>query len=94
MGKGESTVGVRALRARLSAYLRQAARGEVVTISDRSRRPVARLVPIARSVDDEVLDRLASSGVLQRGVGKPAAHPIQPRNVRRKVSDLVIEGRG
>ena len=60
MGKSEPTIGVRALRARLSAYLREAARGKTVTISDRRRQPVARLVPIVRSADDEILDRLAA----------------------------------
>jgi len=94
MSKSEPTIGVRALRARLSAYVREAARGKTVTISDRRRQPIARLVPVARSADDEVLDRLAARGVLQRGIGKPVPKPIRPRKTRRKLSDLVIEDRG
>jgi hypothetical protein len=30
---------------------------------------------VARAADDEVLDRLAARGVLQRAVGKPSAKP-------------------
>jgi antitoxin (DNA-binding transcriptional repressor) of toxin-antitoxin stability system len=81
--------------------VREAARGKTVTISDRRRQPVARLVPVARSADDEILDRLAprasrlaARSVLQRGIGKPVPKPIRPRKERRKLSDLVIEDCG
>ncbi|TMA99256.1 MAG: type II toxin-antitoxin system Phd/YefM family antitoxin, partial [Deltaproteobacteria bacterium] len=57
MDRRNQVVGVRALRARLSAYLRAVARGQTVTIGDRRRRPVARLVPVERSPDGEHLDR-------------------------------------
>jgi prevent-host-death family protein len=86
-------VGVRAFRARLSAYLRAVAQGGTVTIGDR-RRPVARLIPVARSPEQEVLDRLAARGVIQRGVGKPGrSHRVKTATGSRQVSDLVIEGR-
>ena len=49
MKKAEAIVGVRELRARLSAYLRAVAQGKTVTIGDRRRQPVARLVPVRRS---------------------------------------------
>ena len=88
-------VGVRALKARLSAYLRDVTQGGAVTIGDRRRRPVARLVPFNQSADREVLDRLAARGVIQRGVGKPGRSPrVRPRPGRRRVSDLVVENRG
>ena len=44
--KPQPTVGVRELRARLSAYLRSVSNGASITIRDRRHRPVARLVPI------------------------------------------------
>ena len=94
MKRSSATVGVRALRARLSAYLREVARGRTVIIGDRRHRPVARLVPVVRSVDDEVLEGLAARGVLQRGVGKPTPRPIKPRKRGRTVSDIVVEDRG
>ena len=71
------------------------AQGRTITIGDRRRRPVARLVPVAPAADDEVLDRLAGRGVLQRGVGKPSGKPrVVSRRRKRQVSDIVIEGRG
>jgi prevent-host-death family protein len=88
-----TSVGVRELRARLSAYLRSVANGASITIRDRRRRPVARLVPVRRSAESELLDRLASQGVVRRGVGKPGQGlRVKSRN-RRLVSDLVIEDR-
>ena len=90
----EPVVGVRAFRARLSAYLRAVAQGATVTIGDR-RRPVARLVPVARSPEHDALDRLATRGVIQRGVGRPGrSQRVKPRPGSRRVSDLVTEDRG
>lgn len=88
-------VGVRELRAKLSAYLRAVARGETITIGDRGRHPIAKLIPAQRSKDDEVLDRLAAQGVLQRGVGgKPGnVRRVKPRRPGPLISDLVIEDR-
>jgi prevent-host-death family protein len=95
MKRMEAVVGVRELRTRLSAYLRAVAQGHTVTIGDRRRRPVARLVPVARSVDEEILDRLAAHHVIQRGVGKPSGKPrVVSRSRKRLVSDIVVEDRG
>ncbi len=91
----QTIVGVRELRTRLSAYLRVVAQGRIITIGDRRRRPVARLVPVVRAADEEVLDRLAARGVLQRGAGKPSGRPrVASRSRTRLVSDIVIEDRG
>ncbi len=95
MKRIEPVVGVRELRAHLSAYLRVVAHGQTVTIGDRRRRPVARLVPIARTADQEALERLAMRGALQRSVGKPSARPrVASRSRKRLVSDIVVEDRG
>ena len=95
MKQTQTIVGVRELRTRLSAYLRAVAQGRTITIGDRRRRPVARLVPVARAADDEVLDRLAVRGVIHRGVGKPSGKPrVLSRSRTRLVSDIVIEDRG
>lgn len=93
--KRETVVGVRELRARLSAYLRAVSTGGVVTVGDRHRRPLARLVPAAPSPDEEALDRMARRGLMQRGTGKPGSARRRRSRVRgRQVSDLVIEDRG
>lgn len=90
----EPVVGVRELRARLSAFLREVADGSTVTIGDRQRRPIARLVPVRRADEISWIERLAERGVAQVGSGKPGANPpIKPRRTRRAVSDLVIEDR-
>lgn len=94
MGTTGPVVGVRALKARLSAYLRDVTQGSAVTIGDRRHRPVARLVPFDRSADRDVLDRLAERGVIQRGIGKPGrASRVKPRLGSRRASDLVVEDR-
>jgi antitoxin (DNA-binding transcriptional repressor) of toxin-antitoxin stability system len=87
-------IGVREFRARLSAYLREAGRGATITIGDRRRRAMARLVPVSRSADSELLDRLAQRAVLVRGLGKPGRGPrVASRRPGRLVSDTVIEDR-
>jgi len=92
--KPASIIGVRELRARLSAYLRSVSRGASITIGNRRRQPVARLVPVARSRESALLDRLAELGILRRGVGKPGQSPrVKPRKTRRLLSDIVREDR-
>jgi prevent-host-death family protein len=93
MARSRSPVGVRELRARLSEYLRAVRRGETVTIGDRRRVPVARLVPVRPDPDSERLDRLVERGVLQRGRGKPGGGPRVRSRRKRQVSDLVLEDR-
>ncbi len=89
----ERIVGVRELRAKLSAYLRAVAGGAAITVGDRRRRPLARLVPAAPTADQAALERLASRGALQRGIGKPGLSARRAPRRRRAVSDLVIEDR-
>lgn len=65
-----------------------------MVISDRRKRPVARLVPVEHGPDAEVLDRLAARGIVQRGIGKPGAQPpVAPKRKGRLVSDIVREDR-
>jgi prevent-host-death family protein len=87
-------VGVRELRAHLSAYLRRVARGESVTIGDRRRNPIARLVPVQRDKEDEWLERLAQRGV----VNPPTAPFVLPKSIRLKgegklAAEMVVEDR-
>jgi len=93
--KNTSVVGVRELRAHLSAYLRRVARGESVIVGDRRRNPVARLVPILRSKDDEWLEALVERGA----VTPPRAPFTLPTAIRLKgkgklASEIVLEDRG
>lgn len=94
MKKLQKVVGVREIRAKMSAYLRAVARGESITIADRRKKPLARLVPSAASPERETLQRLAALGAITLGVGKPGLRPpIKSRRKARLVSDIVIEDR-
>lgn len=62
--KDRKTVGVAELKARLSAYLREARRGHSVTICDRDT-PVARLVPVDVSTPLIVRSRSSAFPSLQ-----------------------------
>ncbi len=95
MSRRASVIGVRELRAHLSAYLRAVARGETVTIGDRRRQPIARLVPVEHDPAREHLERLAREGRVTLPSGpKPGRFPgVKPRPGAKLVSDLVIENR-
>jgi prevent-host-death family protein len=96
MEKSEAVVGVRDLKAHLSAYLRAVAAGGTVTIGDRSRRAIARLVPVERDPAMDHLERLAREGrVTLPTKPKPRRfRSVKPRKNGPLISDLVIEGRG
>lgn len=94
MKNSAGAIGVRALRTHLSAHLRTVARGHVVTISDRRRKPIARLVPIEQTPDTAVIDRLVADGIMQRASGKPGVQPpLKPKRRGRLLSAMVIEDR-
>lgn len=90
----DKIVNIRDLRAHLSAYLRDVAAGETITISSRGQRPIARLVPVEVDPDLEKLTELAETGVVKLGTGKPGSHrPVKPRRTGRSVADIAIEDR-
>jgi prevent-host-death family protein len=95
MAKLGDVIGVRELRAHLSAYLRAVARGDTVTIGDRRRRPIARLVPMERDPEREHFERLAREGRVRLPTGpKPGGfRGVRPRPGSKLVSDIVLEGR-
>ncbi|GAB4273171.1 MAG: type II toxin-antitoxin system prevent-host-death family antitoxin [Deferrisomatales bacterium] len=83
------SVGIRELKARLSAYVKKAREGETIVITDRGA-PVAELRPISR-------ERAAAEGLVAEGQaawqgGKPSG--FQKVEVRGKpVSETVLEER-
>lgn len=81
---------IRQLKANLSGLIRRVEAGETVTVSVR-KRPVARIVPIARSGGLEDLARMPG---IAWGGGKPAGMAegeVLPRGVN--LSDWVSEDR-
>jgi prevent-host-death family protein len=89
-------VGTKALKNRLSHFLRLVREGETVTVMDRNE-PVAQIRPIhgARAPGDEqVLRDLERDGLLTRGRGRLRDFaPVRARG-RRSLADMVIEDRG
>ena len=78
------TVGLKILKNKLSEYVRRAAAGETVLITDRGR-AVAEIVP----------PRKESESVIERGVRegwiRPAKKPFQPLPPRKPVPGLTLE---
>lgn len=94
MMRAAELVGVRELRTHLSAYLRAVARGRTVTIADRGRKPVARLVPIEGSKDWDAIERLAARGTVRRSRGVLRLRPrVRLRGRGPLASDMVLEDR-
>jgi prevent-host-death family protein len=83
----DTTVGIRDLKARLSAYVELAHSGQTVVVTDRGR-PVAELRPVGAP---STLDSLIEAGLATR----PSHRRPLPRRVRAaaSVSDLVAEQR-
>ena len=92
---------VRELKARLSHYLKLAARGEQITVTSRGR-PIARLMPPAPTAVDEepgpeeVYRRLAAiPGIIRGEPGKikGSKHPIRIRKGEKTLAEIVLEDR-
>jgi antitoxin (DNA-binding transcriptional repressor) of toxin-antitoxin stability system len=93
-------VGIRELKARLSAYLRDVQAGQVVLVTDRGRVIAELRAPgpagAAESVVNPTLALLARSGVLRLGEAHPP-HPYPASAVRAAggtALDLLAEERG
>jgi len=66
-----STVGIRALKQNASEVVRQAAQGDVITITDRGT-PVARIVPLRASR----LEELRNAGLVRQASSAAADLPL------------------
>ena len=89
-----NVVGVRELRAHLSAYLRRVARGESVVVGDRRRQPIARLVPVERNAEEEWLDELVARGAVVRPTAPIVlSKPIRLKGKGKLASEIVLEDR-
>ena len=81
-------VAIRDLKAKLSAYVKRAAAGELITVTDRGR-PVATLGPPAGRVD---LDDAASQEWLTRA-SRTGLEPIRGHQTAATVQQLIDEDR-
>ena len=88
----EVTVGIRDLKARLSEYLRELDKGQVILITDHGR-PVGRIYPVEASVEER-MEAMRKAGLVEWS-GKEL-RDIEPPAVNRGdklVSDIVVEMR-
>jgi prevent-host-death family protein len=88
----DGTVGVRELKARLSAWLKRVAAGERVTITDRGK-PVALLTPMETTRAVVWAHVLVANGQARWGGGKPAGLAKRVPARGTLASDMVIEDR-
>ena len=78
------TVGMKTLKNKLSEYVRLAARGETVVITDRGR-AVAEIVPPRREAES-IIERGVREGWL-----RPAKRPFQPLPPRAPIPGYTLE---
>ena len=89
------TVSVSELKAKLSQYLRDVARGNEIQVIDRGV-PIARLtaIPSTGGDDEEVRQRLARSGVLRLGNGDLASIlNARPLSLGTSISRALLDDR-
>ena len=86
------TVGIRELKARLSSYIRQAKSGTSVVITDRGE-PVARLVPMGRSLEHRMDDLVEAGLVNWSGKNLSRIAPVASTRGQQTVADLLLEDR-
>jgi prevent-host-death family protein len=88
----QTEVGIRELKARLSAYLRQVKAGGTVIITDRGE-PIGRIVPLTQPMKTQ-LESLQQAGLIAwSGKKLSALAPVARTQGDRTVADLLLEDR-
>ena len=87
-----ATVGVRDLKARLSEYLDRIEAGETVIIT-RHGRPVGRLVPEPRTVEERLEAMRRAGKIVWNGQRLPDYEPPLPLRDGASLSDMVLRER-
>jgi prevent-host-death family protein len=85
-------VGVRDLEARLSKYLRQVSQGQTIIITDHGR-PVGRLSPVDRPLDDRLKSLQDAGLVAWNGQKLKSVTPAAVNHSDQQVSDILVEMR-
>jgi prevent-host-death family protein len=88
----EMKIGIRDLKARLSDYLRQVRRGQVIVITDHGK-VVGRILPVETSISD-IAKNLQAAGLADWNGKKLKEIQSTVVNLSRKdISDLLVEMR-
>lgn len=87
-----TTVGIRDLKTRLSAYIRQVKEGNTVVILERGV-PVGRIVPLGPSVEARAQELIEAGLVAWSGQKLGQVAPLARARGQRTVADLLLEAR-
>jgi prevent-host-death family protein len=88
----EMTVGIRELKARLSAYMRQVKAGSTLTVTERGK-PIGRIVPLSPSLEARVAELAQAGMVTWSGHRLVSLAPVARSKGNRTVADLLLEDR-
>ncbi|MBI4601806.1 MAG: type II toxin-antitoxin system prevent-host-death family antitoxin [Planctomycetes bacterium] len=88
----QTIVGVRELKARLSAYLRLVKKGAVLVVSEHGV-PIGRIVPEAAPAKARVEQLLRSGLVAWNGKKLPGRSPVAKARGARPVAEILLENR-
>ena len=87
-----TTVGIRDLKAKLSAYIQQVKDGATLVITERGK-PVGRIVPVRASLEER-LQEMAQAGLVGWSGNKlKSIAPVARARGGKSVSDLLLEDR-
>ncbi len=88
----QTTVGIRDLKARLSHYVRQVKSGETVIITERGK-PVGRIVPIEKSLDEKMQELVDSGFMTWSGKKIKSSKPVARTKGDKTAAQLLLEDR-
>ena len=89
---GQTSVGIRELKNRLSAFLRRVAKGERIVVTDRGR-AVAVLSPPAETPEVGHVATMVREGIARWGGGKPAGSARAVKMQGKPIARTVLEER-
>ncbi len=87
-----TAVGIRELKARLSAYIRRVKEGGTVVILERGV-PVGRIVPLGPSVEQRAQELIEAGLVAWSGQKLAQVAPLARTRSQQTVADLLLEAR-
>lgn len=89
----ERTVGIRELKARLSAYLQEVKKGRTILITEHGK-PVGHITPVVKSVEERLHDLARGPNYTWSGKKLQAGKPLKiNRQGKKMISDIVLENR-
>jgi prevent-host-death family protein len=88
----QTMVGIRELKARLSAYMQQVKAGATVVITERGK-PIGRIVPLSPSAETRVHELVQAGLMAWSGRRLTPLAPVARTRGRHTVADLLLEDR-